>query len=77
MRTLTLCSPMLKTFEVTVPGKSRQQIKAYSPAWAARQAQNGMKLAQHDCYWTCWVREVRFGKRLRAEQVKPYAGLGR
>ena len=67
----------LKTFEVKVPGKGCQRVKAYSPAWAARQAQNGMKLAKADCYWTCWVREIRYGRRLRAERVKPYSGLGR
>lgn len=67
----------LSTFEVKVPGKGCCKVKAYSPAWAARQAQNGMLLAANECYWTCWVREIRFGRRLRAERVRPYSGLGR
>ena len=66
-------NPMLKTYIISIPRRGRAKVKAYSPAWAARQGCNVLRVP---CQRWAWVGEVRHGRLLRMSREQVYRGLG-
>ncbi len=73
----------MKRYEVVVPRIGRVRVNGYTPNMAAVQAQNIMAgpkackwLAPKIVYRSCWVSEVYGQRKLKAERVRAFNGLG-
>jgi hypothetical protein len=58
---------------VTLPRKGTVTVKAYTSSWALCQAENTL----HCSVQWGWVRQIVGKRKLRAEKVYTYHGVGR